>query len=310
LQVNGGGGVLFNDNPSVESLKTIAAAHYTLGTTQLLPTLITDTPNITQRAIEAAINAAIDATNSPASERSALSSIAGLHLEGPHLSVEKKGAHDPALIRPMNQSDLELLLNASQQLPTLKVTVAPENVSLKQVQALSEAGVLIALGHTNANYKTCIEYHKAGARCVTHLYNAMSQLSSREPGLVGAALSTDTLSIGLIADGVHVHPASVRAAWAIKARTGRCYLVTDAMATADSSLNSFTLNGRTIHRQDGRLTLDDGTLAGADTDLTQSISFLVNKVGVELKDALKAAQSTSNIIRISSALNRVSYVTN
>ena len=314
LQVNGGGGVLLNDGPSVNTLNTIAAAHRRLGTTCLLPTLITDTPELTEAAIDA-VKEAIDAQSD---------GIAGLHLEGPHLSVAKKGAHQASLIRPMQSNDLNLLLQAAQDLPVLKVTIAPENVTNRQVHTLAEAGVIIALGHTNANYKTCMEYQKAGARCVTHLFNAMSQLGSREPGLVGAAFDAPDLSVGLIADGVHVHPASIRAAWARKALRQHLYLVTDAMTPAGTAVDSFQLNGRTIHRSDGRLTLEDGTLAGADIDMTSAIRFLRNEVGVELVDALRAAvevprlllgmdkaetnivgKTTKDIIRISANLDAV-----
>jgi len=315
LQVNGGGGKLFNDAPSVESLTTIAHAHRKLGTTCFLPTLITDTPHVTEAAIDA-VSAAM---------RTNVSSVAGLHLEGPHLSVLKKGAHLASYIRPMQQSDLNVLLKFSDDIALLKVTVAPENVTCNQVSALAEAGVIVALGHTNASYATCMEYHAAGARCVTHLYNAMSQLGSREPGLVGAALDAPELAVGLIADGVHVHEAAIRIAWNTKANEQQLYLVTDAMALAGTTLNSFTLNDRTISRQNGRLTLEDGTLAGADVDLTTSIRFLRNNVGVDLVDALRASvavprrilglnkdtseligQSVSDVIRISAELDTVS----
>ena len=202
LQVNGGGGVMFNDNPTVKTLKIIASAHHSLGTRYFLPTLITSTKDNTR----AAIRATVDAMGA------GVPGIAGLHLEGPHLSIEKKGAHLDELIRPMQDDDLDQALVAAEELPLLKMTVAPENVSLKQVHALNEAGVLLALGHTNANYATCLDYAKAGVQGVTHLFNAMSQFGSREPGLVGACLNNDHFSVGLIADGVHVHPYSISTA--------------------------------------------------------------------------------------------------
>ena len=203
LQVNGGGGKLLNNETSVDTLISIARAHRSLGTTCLLPTLITDTFEVTESAIAAAIALTTSEPDGP---------IAGLHLEGPHLSVAKKGAHDANLIRPMQQNDLAQLLQAAENLPVLKVTLAPESVTIRQVESLTEAGVLVALGHTAANYDTCMAYHQAGASCVTHLFNAMSQLGSREPGLVGAALDADELSVGLIVDGVHVHAAAIRTA--------------------------------------------------------------------------------------------------
>ena len=318
LQVNGGGGIMFNDDPTPETLDRIATAHRELGVVALLPTLITDTPDKTEAAIEAAIAAV-----SPG-----VPGIAGLHLEGPHLSVARKGAHDAALIREMTRRDLDVLLAAASALPVLKVTVAPENVTEEQVASLAGAGVLVSLGHTDAGFDTCRRYFAAGARCATHLFNAMSQLGSREPGLVGAALATGTVSSGMIADAVHVHPATMRAAWAGKAGPGRIFLVSDAMAVAGTDQTSFELGGRTISRESGILTLADGTLAGADLDLTTAVRTLVEKVGVPLPDALRAATSDpaamigkvvggltagagkmSEFIRISRDLRRVSVLT-
>lgn len=281
LQVNGGDGVMFNDDPSPDTLRRIATAHRRLGVTALLPTLITDTPEKSRAAIAAAIDAV----------RSGIAGIAGLHLEGPHLSIARKGAHDPALIRPMDQADLEALLAAAEALPVLKITVAPENVSEDQVATLSKAGVLVSLGHTDADFRTCCRYFAAGARCVTHLFNAMSQLGNREPGLVGATLASGTVSSGLIADTVHVHPQTMRAAWAAKTGPGRIFLVSDAMAVAGTECTSFELGGRRIQREAGVLTLADGTLAGADLDLTTAIRVMVTDVGVPIDVALQAATS-------------------
>jgi len=282
LQVNGGDGVMFNDDPSLETLRRIAAAHRRLGVGALLPTLITDTPATSRAAIAAAI----------AATSAGVPGIAGLHLEGPHLSIARKGAHDPALIRPMEASDLDTLLAAADRLPVLKVTVAPENVTEAQVRTLSEAGVLVSLGHTDADYATCRRYFAAGAHCVTHLFNAMSQLGNREPGLVGATLAEGGVSSGLIADAVHVHPETMRAAWAAKTGPGRIFLVSDAMAVAGTEETEFHLGGRRIRRRDGILTLENGTLAGADLDLTTAMRVMVDKVGLTLEEALQAAITT------------------
>lgn len=282
LQVNGGDGIMLGDDPSVETLERIARAHRALGVTRLLPTLITDTPEITRATIAATIDAV----------REGVSGIAGLHLEGPHLSVARKGAHDAALIRPMQGDDLAELLAAAEALPCLKVTIAPENVTEAQVTAMAQAGILVSLGHTDADYDTCRRYMAAGARCVTHLFNAMSQLGNREPGLVGAALACGEVSTGLIADAVHVHPEAIRTAWAAKTGPGRIFLVSDAMAVAGSDKTEFTLKDRTIHRHDGQLTLADGTLAGADLDLTTAIKVMVEQVGLPLEVALGAATTT------------------
>ncbi|WP_298908025.1 N-acetylglucosamine-6-phosphate deacetylase [uncultured Aliiroseovarius sp.] len=279
LQVNGGDGIMVGDDPSVDTLLRIARAHRALGVTRLLPTLITDTPEITRATIAATIDAI----------RAGVPGIAGLHLEGPHLSVARKGAHDAALIRPMQDDDLDELLAAADALPCLKVTIAPENVTEAQVTAMAQAGILVSLGHTDADYDTCRRYMAAGARCVTHLFNAMSQLGNREPGLVGAALACGEVSSGVIADAVHVHPEAIRTAWAAKAGPGRIFLVSDAMAVAGSDKTEFTLKDRTIHRRHGQLTLADGTLAGADLDLTTAIRVMVEQVGLPLEAALGAA---------------------
>lgn len=279
LQVNGGDGVMLNDNPSVDTLKRIAVAHRRLGVVALLPTLITDTVEKTRAAISATADAVL----------AGVPGIAGLHLEGPHLSVARKGAHDAALIRPMEAEDLEMLCNAAQLLPKLKVTIAPESTTPEQVAALAAAGVLVSLGHTDADFDTCLAHVAAGARCATHLFNAMSQMGNREPGLVGAVLASGTLSSGLIADGIHVHPATMRAAWAAKSGPGEIFLVSDAMAVAGTDSAEFRLEGRLVKRHNNRLTLEDGTLAGADIDLTSAIATLVEQVKVPIERALRAA---------------------
>ena len=279
LQVNGGGGVMFNDSPDAATLRRMAKAHRSTGVAALLPTLITDTPDKTEAAIEAV--AAAIAEGVPG--------IIGLHLEGPHLALSRKGAHDGALIRPMEAADLALILRAAVLLPNLMVTVAPENTSNAQIAAMAEAGVIVSLGHSDADYETSMAAFDAGARCVTHLFNAMSQMGNRAPGLVGAALARDGVHAGLIADGIHVHPASMRNALAAKGEG--IFLVSDAMATAGSDIAGFTLNGREVYRAEGRLTLADGTLAGADLALGRAVRSLIHAVGEPLEAALARAIS-------------------
>ncbi|WP_424978576.1 N-acetylglucosamine-6-phosphate deacetylase [Leisingera sp. S232] len=292
LQVNGGGGVMFNDDPSVDTLTQIAAAHRRLGATTILPTLITDSAAKTRLAIEAA----------KAAVAGGVPGIAGLHLEGPHLSVARKGAHDAAFIRPMADADLAVLVDAAQSLPALMLTVAPENVSPAQVRALVSVGAVVSLGHSDAEYETCLTYAEAGASCATHLFNAMSQLGNREPGLVGAVLGSGRLNAGLIADGIHVHPEVMRTAWAAKRGPGRIFLVSDAMAPAGTTLEAFELEGRRISRKDGRLTLADGTLAGADLDLTTAVRVLTTQAEVPLEAALAAATSIpADLMQLSNA---------
>jgi N-acetylglucosamine-6-phosphate deacetylase len=251
LQVNGGGGVMFNDIQSIKSLFTITAEAVTMG----------------------------------------IPGIVGIHLEGPHLSLARKGAHDADLIRPMTDDDMAMITDAAKRLPNVMLTIAPENVTLDQARTLAKAGVILSLGHTDADYKTCLAYSRVGVRCTTHLFNAMSQLGNREPGLVGATLDSGALSAGLIADGLHVHHATIRSALRAKQSPGKIFLVTDAMSCVGSDLTEFQLNGRTIYRRDGALRLSDGTLAGADIDMPASIRVLVHKVGLTPERAIAMATS-------------------
>lgn len=278
LQVNGGGGVMLNDGPSAQAMGRIAAAHRPFGTTGLLPTLITDTPAVTQAAIEAAASAV-----------GTVAGILGLHLEGPHLAPVRKGAHLAELMRPMSEADADTLIEARGRIGVLLVTVAVEQVSPRLVRRLADAGVIVSLGHTDAGYDAARAAIDAGARSATHLFNAMSQLGNRDPGMVGAVLGAAAVSCGIIADGHHVHPESLRIALAAKRGSGRLYLVTDAMAPVGMEGDSFTLNGRTIYRRGGRLTLEDGTLAGADIDMAASIRYAHRELGLSLEEALRMA---------------------
>lgn len=279
LQVNGGGGALFNDDPSVGVLTTIAEAHLSTGTRALLPTLITDTPEKTREALEAVASACT----------AEVPGIVGIHLEGPHLCLARKGAHDGSLIRPMTTEDEDLLCEAANRLPNVMVTVAPENVTPAQIAHLSAAGVIVSLGHTDCSSMTALAAIDAGAQCVTHLFNAMSPLGSREPGLVGAALTSPRVSAGLIADAIHVHPDTMRIALAAKTGPGEIFLVSDAMPPVGSDMTEFTLSGKRVYRDKGRLAFADGTLAGADLTMAQAVSTLVTQVGVPLEKALRMA---------------------
>jgi N-acetylglucosamine-6-phosphate deacetylase len=174
-------------------------------------------------------------------------------------------------------------------LPVLMTTVAPETVTPQQIAALSGAGVAVSLGHSDAGFATARAAIEAGARQVTHLYNAMSQLQHREPGMVGAALDIGEVSAGLIADGFHVDRHAIAIALRAKRSPGRIFLVTDAMATIGTDMTEFTLNGRTIRRDGGRLTLADGTLAGADLDMISAVRFMHREIGLPVEEALRMA---------------------
>jgi N-acetylglucosamine-6-phosphate deacetylase len=276
LQVNGAGGRMVDGTTTADWLAEMCAIHARLGATGILPTLITDTPEATARVIAAGTEAA----------RRQTPGFLGLHLEGPHLDPRRKGAHDPALIRPMTEDDLVRLLDAAARLPSLLLTVAPESVTPEQIGRLAAAGVIVSLGHSDCTAAAAKAAMAAGAACVTHLFNAMSQLGNREPGLVGAAL-TGPVHAGLIADGIHVAPEVIRVAMAA---SDRIFLVSDAMAAAGSDLAEFTLNGRRILRRDGSLRLEDGTLAGADLTLPQAVAVMVG-FGTPAEIALAMATS-------------------
>jgi N-acetylglucosamine-6-phosphate deacetylase len=279
LQVNGGGGAQFGDVTSLEAIRTITSAHARFGTTKLLPTLITDTPETTELALQA--GRAAQATRVPG--------YLGLHLEGPHLSLARKGAHDPALIRPMQNSDVERLLQYRADVGVLLTTLAPENATLQQVETLTGSGILVSIGHTDTTAVTAQSYFAAGAAMVTHLFNAMSPLTHREPGLVGAALNAPQVFAGLIADGFHVDPIAMGIALRAKMGPARSFLVTDAMSPIGTDMTGLMLNGRQIFRRDGRLTLADGTLAGADIDMLGCVRTATRLLGLPIEEVLRMA---------------------
>ncbi|MBW0156975.1 N-acetylglucosamine-6-phosphate deacetylase [Sedimentimonas flavescens] len=278
LQLNGGGGVMLDGAASVQSIATICEAHARLGATGILPTLITDSAAATQTVLAAAIAAV-----------PRVPGFLGLHLEGPHLDPRRPGCHPPQHIRPMTEEDIEVLLEAVTGLPALMITLAPAAVTPEQIARLVGNGIVVSLGHSDCTYDEARAAIDAGASVVTHLFNAMSQLGSREPGLVGAALDLP-VDVGLIADGIHVHPATLRMALAAK-RHGRMFLVSDAMAAAGTDLAEFDLAGQRILRRDGALRLENGTLAGADLSLPQAIRTLITQAGVPAGQAIAMASA-------------------
>lgn len=278
LQVNGGGGINFNDNPSVPTIERICAAHARFGTTALLPTLITDRRETRTEAIAAG----------KAARAAGVPGFLGLHLEGPHLSAAKRGVHAAAYVRPMEEVDIKELVGAVAGAGPTMLTVAPESTPIEAVRRLAAAGGIISLGHTDCDFDTALAYIGAGATTATHLFNAMSPLGHRTPGMVGAVLDSG-ISAGLISDGIHVHPAAARIALRAKRGPGRLFLVTDAMLTIGTDLPDFELNGRTIFRRDGRLALADGTLAGADIDMLSSVRYAAEHFDIGLDEAIRMA---------------------
>ena len=293
VQVNGGGGVLYNDVRSVDGIRTIAEAHRAYGTTGLLPTFITDTRETMAEAVEA-MRAALAAR---------VPGVLGIHLEGPFISPERKGVHDPAFMRPMEEEDIAIMTSLTEG-RTL-VTLAPERNSLEAIARLSEAGVLVCAGHTASDYATVMEAVRHGLRGFTHLYNAMPPLAGRDPGPVGAALDSPDTWCGLIVDGHHVSDAALRVAIAAKGKE-HMMLVTDAMAVTGTDLTGFELHGRTIYRRDGRLTTADGTLAGSDLDMAGAVRNSVERLGLALPDALRMASLIpARFLRLDHEMGRI-----
>ncbi len=275
IQVNGGGDVLFNDVPTPEGIGAIAAAHRRYGTTGLLPTLISDTPDKMRIALAAVQSAA---AGNP--------SVLGIHVEGPFLSREKPGVHDPSMFRSADARDVELL--TSWPAGAVLVTLAPERVPPGFIAALARSGVRVSLGHSMATYAQTKAAIAEGLTGFTHLFNAMRPLASREPGPIAAALETPGVWFGMIVDGEHVAPAMLRLALRGVANP---MLVTDAMPPVGGSKSSFTLLGQEIGVRDGRCTRPDGTLAGAALDMASAVRNAVRLVDVPLASALRFAST-------------------
>lgn len=278
-QVNGGGGVLFNDEPNLDGLRAIAAAHARAGTTSFLPTLISGN----RAAMRDAIAAVTEAMARP------LPGIAGLHLEGPFLAEARRGIHPAAAITAPTEADLAML-SEPHGFPLL-VTLAPEIAGEAAIRRLTAAGVSVFLGHTAATSAQVRAALDAGAVGFTHLFNAMSQIMPRDPGAVGTALADERASAGIIVDGHHVHALNIRIAkWMLG--EDRLFLVSDAMATAGSALERFQLGGETITLRDGRLTGPDGTLAGAHLTMAEAVANLVRLTDVPWTEAVTMATAT------------------
>ncbi len=276
-QVNGGGDVLFNDAPTIDGLRRIAAAHRQYGTTGLMPTLISDDVDVMRRAIEATREAM--ALGVPG--------ILGIHLEGPYLAEARKGVHDPHKFHTPDERELDLV--ASLGVGRTMVTLAPERFSADTLRALAARGVLVCAGHTAASYEQLRAAFAAGVRGVTHLFNAMTPMHSREPGAVGAALEDPNSWCGLIVDGYHVHDATLRVAIAAKPR-GKMMLVTDAMPPVGGAREDFALYGVPMTCRDGKCTTADGTLAGSALDMAAAVRNTV-KLGVPLEEACRMASA-------------------
>jgi len=279
IQVNGGGGALFNTDPSVACLATMLEAHRQFGTTAMLPTVITDDIQVMQQAADAVA----------AAQAAQMSGIIGIHFEGPHLASAKRGCHPEQFLRPLTEA--ELALYSRQDLGVVLLTLAPETVPAEQIAALTAAGVIVSLGHSNASSAEILPAIAAGARCVTHLYNGMSNLTSREPGLVGTALADPRLYCGIIFDGEHLHPLSAQIAYQMKGEQ-RLILVTDAMSPVGTTQQEFHFAGGRVTRRGMKLTNSEGSLAGSVLDMASAVRYAVQQLAIDCASALRMASST------------------
>jgi N-acetylglucosamine-6-phosphate deacetylase len=278
IQVNGGGGVLLNEEPTEAGVRRIVQAHRRTGTTGCLPTLITDRTEVIER-LAAAAQASLQ-----------IPGVLGLHLEGPALNKARKGIHPESEIRVPNPRDLAAMKSFGACGRSV-VTLAPECVPTSMIDEFVGAGLRISAGHSDATAAQLEQAVDRGLSSVTHLFNAMSQLTAREPGLVGAALQDERLFAGIICDGVHVDPISLRIALHCKGRD-RLMLITDAMQSVGTHHQQFLLDERRITLHENRLTGPDGTLAGAHLTMIQAVRNAVALLEVPLSDALRMASRT------------------
>lgn len=279
VQVNGGGGELFNNTPTLKTLQAMSAAHQQFGTTAMLPTVITDNVAVMQKAANALAQSLEDENPN----------ILGIHFEGPHLSIPKKGIHPDSHIRPI--SDAELALFTRKDIGKVQITLAPETVPADVIKELVADGVIVSLGHSNATAEQTFNALNAGASGFTHLFNAMSSLTGREAGMSGVALLDNQAYCGLIVDGEHVGIESCQLAIKCKSPQ-KIMLVTDAMSHVGSEQTELTFAGMTIRKNGNKLTIDNGRLAGSALDMATAVRNTVNDLKVSLDEALVMASST------------------
>lgn len=292
-QVNGGGGVLFNEDPGVASIAAIGQAHRKFGTTGFLPTLISDDLHVVEKAIEAVRDAIAQR----------VPGVLGIHIEGPFLAHEKRGVHDASKLRTLDHEALKLLTTPHGGVTM--VTLAPEKTTPEIIRALAEAGVIVSAGHTDASYDDLQPALASGLRGFTHLFNAMSGLGSREPGAVGAALADENSWCGLIVDGHHVHAATLKIALRAK-RHDRFLLVTDAMPSVGADTKTFQIQGRTITVLGDKIVDDEGRLAGAHLDMASAVRNAVKILGLDIDVALRMASANpAAFLRLESQVGRI-----
>jgi N-acetylglucosamine-6-phosphate deacetylase len=293
VQVNGGGGVLFNDDPSPESIRAIGAAHRRFGTTGFLPTLISDDLDTIGRAIDA-VQSALDA---------GMAGVLGIHIEGPFLNWARRGVHDSKHLRPLDTSLVSLLgrLRAGRTV----LTLAPEMTTPEIIARLAAGGILVSAGHSEATFAETTTAIAQGLRGFTHLFNAMARIEPREPGIVGAALYDESTWCGIIVDGYHVDPIMLKLALRCK-RHDRFMLVTDAMPAVGSAEPTFVLQGRTIRVIDGICRDENGTLAGTALDMAAAVRNAVSLLGLDIVAAARmASEYPADFLGLGHELGRI-----
>ncbi|NER81076.1 MAG: N-acetylglucosamine-6-phosphate deacetylase [Leptolyngbya sp. SIO1D8] len=276
LQLNGCGGVMFNDEIAAETLDTLHQTNLRSGTTSFLPTLITAPDEDMQTAM----------TVVQAYRQSFPYRVLGLHLEGPYLNPKRKGIHNGAYVRSPDKAMVEAISAFGSETVKL-VTLAPESVTAQDIQTLATAGITVSAGHTNASYTEALAGFQAGIRMATHLFNAMSPWQSRSPGMVGAIFSRSDIYAGIIADGHHVHFASIALAKQLKG--DKLVLVTDATPPAGATIDAFMIGGQKVFYRDGKCVSAEGTLGGSALTMIEAIANCVRSVGIPLDEALRMA---------------------
>ncbi|ENM5902652.1 N-acetylglucosamine-6-phosphate deacetylase [Vibrio mimicus] len=275
LQLNGCGGVMFNDEITAKTIDIMHKANLKSGCTSFLPTLITSSDENMRQAIAAAREYQSQYPNQSL----------GLHLEGPYLNVMKKGIHSVDFIRPSDDSMIDTICANSDVIA--KVTLAPENNKPEHIEKLVQAGIVVSIGHTNATYAEARQSFESGITFATHLFNAMTPMVGREPGVVGAIYDTPDVYAGIIADGFHVDYANIRIAHKIKGE--KLVLVTDATAPAGAEMDYFIFVGKKVYYRDGKCVDENGTLGGSALTMIEAVQNTVEHVGIALDEALRMA---------------------
>ncbi|HDM8138409.1 TPA: N-acetylglucosamine-6-phosphate deacetylase [Vibrio harveyi] len=275
LQLNGCGGVMLNDEITPETMQIMHEANLKSGCTSFLPTLITSS----DEDMRAAITAAREYHNKYQNQS------LGLHLEGPYLNVAKKGIHSVDFIRPSDDGMIALICANADIIA--KVTLAPEQNDPEHIARLKAAGIVVSIGHTNATYAEARQGFDAGITFATHLFNAMTPMVGREPGVVGAIYDTPEVYAGIIADGFHVDYANIRIAHKIKGE--KLVLVTDATAPAGANIDHFIFVGKKVYYRDGKCVDENGTLGGSALTMIEAVQNSVEHAGIALEEALRMA---------------------